>query len=60
MPTDPVVIRDLRSSCCGAWMVVKGRTTQYWMCLECHQACDALTEGDSATVHYPGPVKEKP
>jgi hypothetical protein len=34
------VTRHVLSACCGYPVAVRGRTTNYYVCLQCRQACD--------------------
>ena len=31
------------SKCCGAYVIVEGKTTMYYVCLKCKKACDTIT-----------------
>jgi hypothetical protein len=34
-------IKDWRSECCNAEVVVAGKTTHYYICIKCNNICDA-------------------
>jgi predicted nucleic acid-binding Zn ribbon protein len=42
--------KELRSACCRAEVLVKGKTTHYYTCTECGDACDVTQEDTAKTT----------
>ena len=42
-----------RSKCCGAKVIVRGKTTLYYVCLSCGKPCDVYTKERRTWIRNP-------